>query len=322
MREPLDLVSEVLDLVRLNGAIFFRSDMYAPWAYHSPPTLELEGVLPRGTGSLVKFHIVAEGACWIALDDGPRHQLRTGDVVVLPYADAHSFGSLAPAEPVPIQDLLAPRPWRGFPEIKIEGEGERTQMVCGYLRGDALLFDPVLRALPPLFVVRPTGSAAAWVKATVDFGLGAEGDPSPSRARQGQRLAELLFTEVLGLYLSSGVEVEVTGWLAALRDPVVGRALVLLHQDPAQDWTVDGLARASATSRSVLMERFDAMLGRPPIRYLTDWRLDLASGLLRTTGLTVAQIAGRVGYGSEDAFSRAFKRRFGTAPAHWRAEAA
>lgn len=170
MREPLDLVAQVLDLVRLNGAIFFRSDMYAPWAYHSPPTLELDGVLPVGAGSLVKFHIVAEGSCWIALDDGPRHQLGAGDVVVLPYADAHSFGSAEPADAVPIQDLLAPRPWRGLPEITIAGGGERTRMVCGYLRGDALLFDPVLRALPPLFVVRPTGAAAAWVQATVDFG--------------------------------------------------------------------------------------------------------------------------------------------------------
>jgi AraC-like DNA-binding protein len=320
MREPLDLVPQVLDLVRLNGAIFFRSDLCAPWAYHSPPTLELD-VLPVGTGSLVKFHIVAEGSCWIALDGGPRHEMTAGDVVVLPYADAHTFGSIEPAEPVPIQELLAPKPWRGFPELSICGEGTRTQMVCGYLRGDALLFDPVLRALPGLFVVRPTGSVAAWVKATVDFGLGAVGEPSPHVARQGQRLAELLFTEVLALYLS-GVDVEVTGWLAALRDEVVGRALVLLHSDPARDWTVEGLAREAATSRTVLVERFDALLGRPPIRYLTDWRLDLASGLLRTTGLTMTQIAAKVGYGSEDSFSRAFKRRFGTAPAHWRAEAA
>lgn len=127
---------------------------------------------------------------------------------------------------------------------------------------------------------------------------------------------------MLGLYLGSDPEVQVTGWLAALRDEVVGCALVLLHADPARDWTVEVLAREAATSRTVLVERFVAMLGRPPIRYLTDWRLDLASGLLRTTGLTMHQIAARVGYGSEDAFSRAFKRRFGIALAQWRAEAA
>lgn len=173
--------------------------------------------------------------------------------------------------------------------------------MCGYLRGDAVLFDPVLRALPSLFVVRPPASPAA---------------ASPTN----QRLPELLFTEMLRIYLDESRDAELTGWLAALRDPVVGQALSLLHSDPAHDWTVAELAMAVAASKTVLVNRFHQLLGRPPIRYLTEWRLNLASGLLRTTGFGVGEIGAKVGYNSEEAFSRAFKRELGKAPAHWRVD--
>jgi len=320
-RDPFEVVPQVLDLVRLSGAIFFRSDFRAPWAYTSPPTLELAGALPPGPGSLVMFHIVAEGRCWVALDDGVRHELSRGDVVVMPYGDAHSFGSPEPAEPVSITTLLPPKPWTEFPHIEHGGDGETTLVVCGYLRGDAVLFDPVLRALPSLFVVRPPpGPAAAWVKASVEYALLAAGSPLHGASRRHQRLPELLFTEVLRLYLDGRDDADLTGWLAALRDPVVGQALSLLHADPAHDWTVAELAKAVAASKTVLVDRFRQLLGRPPIRYLTEWRLNLASGLLRTTGLGVGEIGTKVGYRSEEAFSRAFKRALGKAPALWRAD--
>jgi len=319
IRDPFDVVPQVLDLVRLTGAIFFRSDFRAPWAYTSPPTLELAGALPSGSGSLVMFHIVAEGSCWVALDDGVRRDLSRGDIVVMPYGDAHSFGSRDHAEPVSITTLLPPRPWAEFPHIEYGGSGENTLMVCGYLRGDAVLFDPVLRALPTLFVVRPPpGPAAAWVTASVEFALMASQTPVYDASGTHQRLPELLFTEVLRLYLHESGDAELTGWLAALRDPVVGQALSLLHADPAHDWTVAELAVAVAASKTVLVDRFRLLLGRPPIRYLTEWRLNLASGLLRTSGLGVGEIGAKVGYNSEEAFSRAFKRAFGKAPAHWR----
>ncbi len=318
-RDPFDVVPQVLDLVRLTGAIFFRSDFSSPWCYTSPPTLEMEGALPAGDGSLVMFHIVADGRCWIALEDGIRHQLARGDVVVLPYGDAHSWGSVEPADPISITTLLPPRPWTEFPHVQYGGDGDITLVVCGYLRGDAVLFDPVLRALPSLFVVRPTGPAAAWVTASVEYALSS---PSPREASTGmsQRLPELLFTEVLRLYLTSSPDAELTGWLAALRDPLVGQALSLMHEDPARNWTVGELATSVASSKTVLVDRFVKFLGRPPIRYLTEWRLRLASGLLRTTSLGVREIGLRVGYRSEESFSRAFKRELGAAPAHWRAE--
>ena len=321
IRDPFEVVPQVLDLVRLTGAIFFRSEFCSPWSYTSPPTQELAGALPPGSGSLVMFHIVAEGHCWVALEDGVRHDLSRGDVVVMPYGDAHSFGSPEDAEPVPITTLLPPRPWDEFPHIEHGGAGERTQVVCGYLRGDAVLFDPVLRALPTLFVVRPPpGPAATWVTASAEYALLVSQSPVPAPSLMQGRLPELLFTEVLRIHLADSQDGDLTGWLAALRDPVVGQALSLLHAEPARSWTVAELARAVAASRTVLVERFQHFLGRPPIRYLTEWRLSLASGLLRTTGLGVGEVATRVGYTSEEAFSRAFKRALGQAPTHWRAE--
>jgi AraC-like DNA-binding protein len=316
--DPLELVPRVLDLVRLSGAIFFRSEFHAPWAYTSPPALELAGAVPSAGGSLVMFHIVVQGSCWVSIDGGPRHELSAGDVVVMPYGDANEWGSHEPADPVSITTLLPPAPWTAFPAIDHGGDGPTTSVVCGYLFGDAVLFDPVLRALPSLFVVRPPqGPAAAWVDASVQYALGASRTPPAAGSWTHQRLPELLFTEVLRIYLE-GEDAELTGWLAALRDPLVGQALALMHADPAHDWTVAELATRVASSRTVLVDRFRELLGQPPIRYLTGWRMDLASGLLRTTSLSVAQVAERVGYESEPAFSRAFKRTFGRSPAHWR----
>jgi AraC-like DNA-binding protein len=319
IRDPFQIVPRVLDLVRLSGAIFFRSDFRAPWAYTSPPTLDLVGVLPPGSGSLVMFHIIAKGRCWIAMEDGIKRDVATGDVVVMPYGDAHTFGSHDPAEPVSIATLLPRPPWTEFPHIDYGGTGEGTLVVCGYLRGDAVLFDPVLRALPSLFVVSPpAGPAAAWVSACVEYAV-MSAQPLPSAAASNRRLPELLFSEILRLYLDAAGDDELTGWLSALRDPVVGQALSLLHAEPARNWTVADLAVAVMVSKTVLGDRFLALLGRPPMRYLTEWRLNLASGLLRSTELGVAEIGMQVGYRSEEAFSRAFKRALGQAPAHWRA---
>jgi AraC-like DNA-binding protein len=316
--DPFAIVPPVLELVRLTGAIFFRSNFRSPWAYRSPPAAELAGALPPSAGSLVMFHIIAAGRCWVSLDGGDRREVSAGDVVVMPYADANTWGSFEPAEPVSITSLLPPPPWLEFPHLRYGGDGDETFVVCGYLHGDAVLFDPVLRALPALFVVRPPeGPAATWIRASVDYALAAA-EAGPVAAAADNRLPELLFSEVLRLYLEQGRDAQLTGWLAALRDPIVGPALALLHADPAHDWSIAELARAVPTSRTVLLERFGDLLGQPPIRYLTTWRLSLASGLLLTTSLSVGEIAAKVGYGSEEAFSRAFKRELGAAPAHWR----
>ncbi|HLY14908.1 MAG TPA: AraC family transcriptional regulator [Candidatus Limnocylindrales bacterium] len=317
-QDPFAVVPQVLELVRLTGAIFFRSEFRAPWAYWAPPAPTLRAAMAPGSGSLVVFHIVSHGQCWVAMDDGIRHEVSQGDVVVMPYGDANTWGSYEPSEPVPIVSLMPPLPWSELPHIELGGDGPEVRVVCGYLSGDAVLFDPVLRALPSLFVVRPpAGPAANWLNASVEYAMT---NPPTSRAdgARDQRLAESLFTEVLRLYLQEPRNLKLTGWLAALGDPLVGRALSLLHADPAHEWTVDELARSVAASRTVLVDGFVRLLGRPPIRYLTEWRLNLASGLLRTGDSRVGEVAVAVGYSSEEAFSRAFKRAFGASPGHWR----
>jgi transcriptional regulator GlxA family with amidase domain len=190
--------------------------------------------------------------------------------------------------------------------------------VCGYLHCDDPLFAPVIGALPPLFSVQPpAGPAAAWVAASIQYALAASLGRQPSSSNLAVRLPELLFNEVLRLYVESNSPLGL-GWLAAVRDPLVGPALIELHTEPAYKWTVEELAHRVACSRSTLNERFVRLLGRAPIQYLSEWRLQLAGSLLRDTTLSVAAVAYQVGYESEEAFNRAFKRAMGKPPAQWR----
>lgn len=315
---PLGLLDEVLSMVRLAGAIFLRAEYTAPWAYESPSSADLISVLRPEAKRLILFHIVAEGSCCIRVDGGAHLQASAGEVILIPYGDQHVMGSAQEVPPVAIASLLPGLPWEKFPVIAYGGGGERTAVVCGYLQCDDPIFDPVVQALPRLFSVRPpAGPAATWIAASIQYALEASHPAGPSGSGVAVRLPELLFREVLRLYVQSTAP-ELTGWLAALRDPVVGRALVELHGAPAANWTSDELASRAACSRSTLNERFSRLLGRAPIQYLTEWRLHLAAGLLRDTNLGVAAIAYRVGYESEEAFNRAFKRAVGKPPAQWR----
>ena len=303
--------------IRLDGALFLRAEYTDAWAYESPPCAALAGLLRPGRERLVLFHIVAAGRCWVTVGDGERHWAEAGDVIVLPYGDQHRMGGTGEAACVAIASLLEPPPWSAMPVIRHGAGGARTDVVCGYLEADDPLFDPALRALPPVFVVRPTGAAARWVEASIEYALDAAAGGADSTLTT--RLPELLLVEVLRLHLASAPAAD-RGWLAALRDPVLADALALLHGAPERKWTVADLAAGAAVSRSVLDERFRQTLGRSPIRYLTEWRLHVAKELLATSSLGVAAVARRVGYDSEEAFSRAFKRAFGRSPAHWRTD--
>jgi AraC-like DNA-binding protein len=310
------LLEDVLRQVRLKGALILRAEFTEPWAYESPASEDLVTALQLGTQQLILFHLVPEGRCRLTLTHKRDSvDLEGGDVVVIPYGDQHRVGHPDADRPVPINDLLPPMPWSEFPVVRHGGGGARTQFVCGYLACEDLLFNPFLRALPPLFRVRPPGGpAASWIEASYRYAL--EG-ATPEAAG---RLFELIFVEVMRLY-AGGLEPQAAGWLAALGDPVVGRALVHLHAAPTQPWTVAELASRVAVSRSVLDERFRRQLGRPPMRYLTEWRLQLAADLLRSTTHGVAEVAARVGYESEASFNRAFRRLLGQPPARWRERA-
>jgi len=309
------LLADVLSHVRLSGAIFMRGEYGEPWAFETPQAEQLSAMLAEGFSRLIPFHAVRTGRAWVD-GDGTHHALEVGDLAIVSHAHQHRLGGgPPPAKATPISTLIPPLPWTEMPVVRIDGGGERTEIICGYFRCDEPLFNNVLRYLPSVFVVRPQGPAAEFFAATMNY---AASDSVGVEASLTARLPEILLAEALRLFSESSPQAN--GWLAATGDPVIGRALRLLHDDPARDWTVDELAHAAGTSRSVLTERFSRLLGQSPMQYLTEWRMQLAADLLRSTSLKLADIAERVGYGSDAAFSRAFRRHVGTWPAEFRGE--
>jgi AraC-like DNA-binding protein len=312
-----DVLRSTLEQLRLEGAIFFRSEFTDGFAFESAP-LALADSLRAGADRLTLFHIVARGECWVSVEDGVRHWASQGDVIVLPYGDRYAMGGQTPAQTVSILNLLDPPPWDVIPVIRHGGGGERTDVVCGYLHSEHPLFDPAMRALPPVFVVRlPPGPAVGWVQASITYAIEETAPSNRSTSLLSTRLPELVLIEVLRVHLSTAPSAD-SGWLAGLRDPILAPALAQLHGSPGHRWTVAELASHAAVSRSLLDDRFRQVLGRSPIRYLTEWRMHLADELLGTADITVLDIARRVGYVSEEAFSRAFKRERGLSPSHWR----
>jgi AraC-like DNA-binding protein len=311
--ERTALISDLLGNIRLSGALFLLGKYTRPWALDSPGNCELAELLSPGAERLLVFHTVREGRAWVS-SKGYRVELEAGDLVVLPAGDRHQMGGPGADEAIPIAQLLPPAPWNDAPVLVHGGGGEPATIVCGYFRCDELLFNAVLRSLPPVFKVRPSGAAADLLRAAITYAVSERGTDAGSMLMA--RVPELLLVEALRLH--SEENDARTGWLAATGDPVVSRALKLLHDDPRRDWGVEELARSANTSRSVLGERFKSLLGQSPIRYLVEWRMQLAANLLRTTPLKLAAVAEQSGYGSEAAFSRAFHRHLGQSPAQWR----
>ncbi len=318
-----DVLSDVLRVVRLTGAVFFRGDLSAPWAFEPMHKEQLARMLLPGAKRLVLFHVVAQGGCWIELSDGPADRLSIGDIVMLPYGDAHTMLSDRRQQPVSAAELMRHARWNaGFPTVAYGGGGACTRLICGFVHCDELLFNPLLKALPPLLHVRAgTTHDHSLLAATTDSLIDEIDAGHAGRACVLARLAELLFIEVLRRHMAA-LPPEAVGWFGALNDRLVGRALQLLHADPGHSWTVDLLAREIGTSRSVLAARFKRRLGQSPMQYLACWRLQIAAQLLRDGDASLTAIAAQVGYESEAAFNRAFKRYAGEPPATWRANAA
>ena len=314
-RDPVDTA---LERLRLDGAIFFRSEFSEPWCYESPPTADVAAMLRPGTERLIMFHIVASGRCWVAVDDGVKHWAGPGDVIVMPYGDQHQVGGSEDAVTVPIATLFSPPPWDRLPVLQYGAGGARTDIVCGYLHSGDPLFDPRLGALPRAFVVRlADGPVAQWVRSSIEYAMAMSEAVLPADP-PSTKLAELLLAEVLRHHLASAPAIQ-SGWIVALRDPVLAPALAAMHRDPVRQWQLNELAAEASVSRSVLDDRFRQVLGRSPIRYLTEWRMHTAGDLLRSTDFSVARIARAVGYEAEEAFSRAFKRHHNMPPSRWRA---
>ena len=315
----MDALSEVFRVVRLESAVFFNAAFSAPWCFRSPQSSSVMRTIDPAAETLIVFHLVTHGECVVHIDgeDASPQLLRAGDIVIFPHGDAHRMASeahVAPAPPTDLRTLLSRRPR----QLRYGGGGLPTKFICGYLTCDPRLCRPIFDGMPRILTVSlRTGGSSDWLEASIQYAVGEAASPRPGGEGVLAKLSEVLFIEALRRYIAS-LPTNQTGWLAGLRCRITGRALSLIHERPCSGWTLDLLAREAGTSRTVLSERFLYYVGQSPMQYLQRWRLALAASLLKGSSLTMQQVAEQVGYESDTAFSRAFRREFGAPPARWR----
>ena len=319
MSARADVLSDVLRAVRLTGAVFFDFELSSPWVAEAPAVSDIAASVMPGAQRVIEYHLIARGGCWAhAVGDEPI-RLGEGDLVVFPQGDPHVLSSAPGMRAVPDPAMFVRRS-APLPLVYEMGGGgpDRARVVCCFLGCDERPYNPLLSALPRMIHLSARGPRAAsgWLATLVNIAVTESGAGRPGGENVLARLSELMFVEMIRQHLESLPPAQ-TGWLAGLRDPVTGQALAAMHAAPAADWTVERLARVAGVSRSVFAERFTEMVGQPPMQYLALWRSQLASRLLADGG-SVAAVAAAVGYDSEAAFSRAFKKLVGQAPAAWR----
>ena len=318
-----DVLADVLRCVRLTGSMLFLVDARAPWRSWAPQTEAFRRVALPASQHLISYHIVTQGTCWAGLRDAPPEVFAAGDVLVVPHGDAYYLADSPATEAAyGVEEAVAffrSMAAGEMPSVVREGgHGERTQFICGFLGCDLKPCNPVLDALPAMVHLRAKIRPADRMSHLIEFALCELREPSPGGHEVLLRLAELMFVEVVRRHLET-MSGEQTGWLAGMHDPLVARTLSLLHGAPTRRWTLAQLATEVGTSRSVLAERFAQFVGHPPMQYLAQWRMQLATRLLAEPGARkVAAVAEAVGYESEAAFSRAFKKCVGVSPATWR----
>jgi len=316
--DPPDVLSELLRAMRLTGGVFMDGRFTAPFGIVSPARWDAQDKMARLRHASV-FHLIAEGACRVETADGATCELGAGDLVLLPFTAEHKLSNGEPGAFKWGPDEVRDGPINGVGTLSLGGGGAPTRIVCGFLESAELMAAPLFRSLPPLLVER-TGNDPISASLAVTAGeiLRQVEGAAPGAPYVLGRLMELLFVEVVRRH-AERLPPSADGMLAAMRDPLVARAIWLLHQEPARRWTTKELARAVGASRSVLVERFNQYVGKPPIEYLTSWRIQLACERLKSGREPLARVAEAVGYESEAAFSRAFTREMGVRPGAWRA---
>jgi AraC-like DNA-binding protein len=306
----LDVLSDVLGVLRLRGQVYCRMELSAPWGLSF-------------TAEQAQFHIVERGACLLQLAGATDPiALAEGDLAILPHGRGHRLLDAPGTRAVPIKAAVGSQREGPLSPSSYGGGGARTDLVCGRFGFDLRLAGTILAGLPPvLHVPGSQGRAVEWLDLTVRFLRAESRSATPGRSVALARLVDLLFVEAVRHWLATS-DARPSGWMGALRDPRIGAAVVRMHAEPRRDWDVESLAGEVGMSRSSFAQHFVDLVGEPPSKYLTRWRIYLATRLLRVPGTTVAQVADRVGYDSEAAFSRVFKRYMRVAPAAFRNEAA
>jgi AraC-like DNA-binding protein len=320
----VDVLSDVLRTVRLTGALYFLVEAAPPWEIAVPAGASLAPVILPRSQHVISYHVVTRGACWGRLAGGPPTRIEAGDVLVFPHGDSYVM-SIDPVtgggpDATEVLDFMKKMSAGQLPFVVVEGGNGAAplHLVCGFLGCDARPFNPLLDTLPRLLRVRRSETSSSdSLRQLIDLTIAESSERRAGAECMRLRLSELMFVEVVRRHLGTLIG-DQSGWLAGLRDGLVGRALGLLHERPAQAWTLRGLAREVGLSRSALAERFTHFVGHPPMQYLSRWRMQLAARRLADDDAKVSAVALDVGYESEAAFSRAFKRVAGVPPAGWR----
>ncbi len=313
----MDALTDVLRTMRLTGAVFLDAEFTEPWCVLAQVGPEEYARFSAPPAQVIGYHYVLEGRLEVSVTDGTPMTAGPGHLLLLPRNDSHILGSDLRAEPQDIDQLVQPGGEDGLASLHYGGGGARCRILCGYL-GANESNDPLISSLPSVVRLAVGGKLSGrWIEGSIRYAARALADGGPGAASSLARMAELLFGEAIREYVQS-LPRDQAGWLAGLRDPYVGRALALLHGESARAWTLDELSREAGLSRSALTERFSRHIGMPPMRYLTRQRLQRAARWLREGNATVSRVAYDVGYDSEAAFTRAFKREFGASPAAFR----
>jgi len=312
----MDALTDVLQTVHLRGSLYFRSELTAPWGLAIP------------AAALAQFHAVRRGRCWLHLDRDASAEplpLEPGDLVILPQGDAHRLTS-APTGvvPEPLERVVQCHQKPGAPKpLVYGGGGAAVTLICGYFVFEAARpgVHPLLSVLPPLISLQAAqGRGPSWLESILDLIAAEAADPRPGSETVVDRLTETLFIQVLRSYLESEAA-SGPSWLAGLRDPRIAEALGLMHREPAERWSVESLATRVGMSRTSFANRFRELVGETPLRYLARWRMQRAAQALRDGSASLPEIAERVGYRAEAAFSKVFKKMWGVAPGQYRRQA-
>ncbi len=313
----MDPLSETLRSVRLSGGVFLSGHFTAPWCIRvSIAPADCAPFLQNPT-QMITYHFVSKGKLLVGVEGQPAFEVTAGEIVLFPQNAPHTLACEPGLEPVSAGQLIHRSEDGGLHRILYGGGGAATEIFCGFLASDDA-HNALMSTLPKALKTNVReGATREWIEASVRFAAAELAKGRLATSSIISRLSESLLTEAVREYSATLAEGE-AGWLKGARDPQVGRALALIHHDLAAPWSVETLAKEVGVSRSAFVDRFTSLVGMPPIRYLTVWRLQTAKHGLRETGKSIAQLAYSVGYESEEAFSRAFKREFGLPPARWR----